>query len=129
MSLTIRFIVLTAILSGVLIYQLLIFAGVVDFTHIYGGRLTDHNQMRRLVLVSILLLASMITIIYLRYQRQSQGRDSRLLHIICLILGIYFLFNTAGKIMSTSMIEKYIFGPLTLTSAFLLLTWKKAAGS
>lgn len=103
-----------------IIMQLLLAMGVLPITMAWGGTqtvLTPKLQIAS-ILASIILVFFAI-IIRRRAGISGNGVSSRLNHILSWGISAYFMLNTMGNLISTSILERIVFGPI---SFFLALT-------
>jgi len=110
------------ILSSIIVFHLLVLAGVIPFQIVWGGRLTDHEQMVRFETVSILLNLFMLTVVAVRAGVLKVRVKLSVIQIMLWGMCGLLLLNTVGNLFSTNAFEKAVFTPLTLVLA--LCCWR-----
>ncbi|MCB0699180.1 MAG: hypothetical protein H6551_09835 [Chitinophagales bacterium] len=105
-------------------YHLLIIAQVVPFDAIWGGRLTNEEEMYRFEMVSIILNIVILMVIAIKGGYIRRIKPNRTIRVLLWLLVVLYIFNTIGNILSTNILEAAIFTPITLISA--LLCWRMA---
>ena len=105
---------LSAILSLIVIFHLLVIFRVIPFEIVWGGRLKDSSQMLLLETVSVTInLIMLVTVaIYSGFLKVKINRA--VLKTILWIMVAFFFLNTVGNLFSNNEIEKIVFTPLTL---------------
>lgn len=105
---------LSAILSLVVIFHLLVIFRVIPFEIVWGGRLKDSSQMLLFETVSVTInLIMLVTVaIYSGFLKVKINR-AVLKTILWIMVALFFL-NTVGNLFSNNEIEKIVFTPLTL---------------
>lgn len=116
--------IMLILLSAMLVYHLLIIAQVVPFDAIWGGRLTNEEEMYRFEMVSIILNIVILMVIAIKGGYIRRIKPNRTIRVLLWLLVVLYIFNTIGNILSTNILEAAIFTPITLISA--LLCWRMA---
>jgi hypothetical protein len=105
----------------VMVLQLLLAAGILPISMAWGGRHTELTLTLRLSgLIAIILLCYFAYMIARRSGIMGNSPPSALINLMSWFVTAYLVFNTVVIFLSTSQIEKWVFGPLTL--ALLIIT-------
>ncbi len=112
---------LLLILSLVILFHLLVIAGVIPFQVVWGGRLKDTSQMLVFESVSILLNLLMLTVVSIQAGLVKVTLNQRILKIAFWLMGILFFLNTIGNLASLNQLERLVFTPLTFLLALFSL--------
>lgn len=113
--------VLFAIFIGV---QLLVAAGVIPVSMLWGGRQTELTPSLRVgSLVAALVLGVFVYIIRYRAGLVGSAPQPTVIRIAAWAVTGYLALNTLGNFASVSPVEKFLFGPLTIlmTAACLIV--------
>ena len=112
------------IMVSIIIFHLLILAGIVPYNIVWGGRLSSPNQMFWVELLSITVNIAMLFIVGqkagLLRALLSRNVITTALWVMCAL----FVVNTFGNMLSVNSFEKLVFTPLTFLLA--LFSWKLA---
>ena len=102
------------ILSCIVIFHLLVMAGIIPFNIVWGGNLTDKTELYTMEAISVALNVLMLLTILI-YSRAVKLNINRkiITGTIWFMFGL-FLFNTIGNLAAKNALETYIFTPLTL---------------
>lgn len=114
--------VATALFFIFIIIQLLVAAGLLPVTILWGGRQTELTPALRLSGVgAAVILSAFIYII--RYRAGLLGRTPmpRSIRILSWVVTAYMVLNTLGNFASVNNVEKLLFGPLTIVLAVMCL--------
>lgn len=103
------------------VFHVLVLAGVVPSGIVWGGRLANASEMRTSEAASIAILVIAATVIstragYLRRLIPPRGAVS-----LTWLLVVLFTLNTVGNLLAKSTLETLVFAPLSLASAVLCL--------
>jgi len=112
------------LLSGVLVFHVLVLGGVVPFEIVWGGRLQRVDQMRAFESVSVLITFLVLGTVAMRGGYVSRFLPTRVLSILLGVYGGIFALNTVGNIFALTTIEAIIGAPLTFLIS--LLCWRMA---
>jgi hypothetical protein len=105
---------LLTLLSLVAVFHLLILVNVIPYDMVWGGRVTDITQMRRLELIALAMHCIMLTVVAIKTGRIRVRINPKLINgVLWLMFGL-FLFNTVANLASLNAIERFVFTPLTL---------------
>ena len=108
--------------SVVMILQLLLAAGVLPISMAWGGQHTELTLTLRLSsLIAIILLCYFAYMIARRSGIMGITPPSKLIIILSWFVTAYLIFNTVINFLSSSQLEKWVFGPFTL--ALVILTF------
>ena len=105
-----------------IIMQLLLASGALPITMVWGGTQTELTPKLRIASV----LASMILVFFAIIIRRragisGSGVSSRMNHFLSWGISVYFILNTMGNFISSSNLERVVFGPISFTLAFTCL--------
>lgn len=99
----------------VMVFQLLLAAGILPITMAWGGRNTELTPTLRLSsLIAIILLCYFTYVVARRSGILGTTPPSMLMRILSWLVTAYMVFNTVMNFLSPSPAEKWVFGPITL---------------
>jgi hypothetical protein len=108
--------------SIVMILQLMLAAGILPISMAWGGRHTELTLTLRLSsLIAIILLCYFAYMIARRSGIMGTTSPSKLINILSWFVTAYLVFNTVMNFSSSSPVEKWVFGPLTLVLVVITL--------
>jgi len=110
-----------ALLSGVMIFHILVFTGVIPYTIVWAGKLNSVQEMRVFETVSMAVLAINILVFLLKAGYIQNKIPAKILNWIIGLYALLFFVNTIGNLFAETAFEKYFFTPLTTVSAILCL--------
>lgn len=102
-------------------FHLLVIAGVVPNTIVWGGRITDPRRlvvMETLSLVTILLVGALS---FIHGRMTAAGNGTVVLRLFMWVFAALFLLNTVGNVFAKTAFERFAFTPVTAVLAFLTL--------
>lgn len=105
---------LLLIFALVTAFHLLILLGMVPYDVVWGGRLSNTDQMVVFESISLLLNVIMFVVVGLHTGLFKIRLDQRITVVALWLMTILFLINTVGNLLSSNQWEKIIFTPLTL---------------
>jgi hypothetical protein len=112
---------LLTLLSLVAVFHLLILVNVIPYDMVWGGRVTDITQMRRLELIALAVHCIMLAVVAIKAGRIRVHVNPKLVTgVLWLMFGL-FLFNTVANLASLNAIERFVFTPLTLLLSLFTL--------
>ncbi|MBI3239085.1 MAG: hypothetical protein HYZ43_09640 [Flavobacteriia bacterium] len=100
-----------------LVFHLLILAGVIDYSLVWGGRLKTQAQMVQFETVSLVLNAIFLLVVCVRMNWIRVSIPGIALSIVLWLMTVLFLLNTLGNLASLNSLETLIFTPVTLVLA------------
>jgi hypothetical protein len=106
------------ILSLIVIFHLLVLAGIIPYKIVWGGRLESTTDMIRFEFVSIGINLLMLAIVANKSGYLNWGKSKQWVRIGLWIMVVLFSVNTLGNLVAINIWEKIIFTPLTLLLAF-----------
>jgi hypothetical protein len=112
---------LMSLMMAALAYHLAIMTGVVSFEFAWGGQLQSYRQMLVFETFSILTNLFMIWLVMQAAAYTRLRLSIKTLRILLWILVAIFALNTIGNAFAIADFEKYVFTPITLLSAILLV--------
>lgn len=106
----------------ILIFHLLIVAGLIPYNIVWGGRLNSRAEMLQFESVSIAinLLVMLVIAMYTGYIRPLLPR--KVMTILLWVLCGLFVMNTIANLFSVTRFEQLVFTPLTFL--FALFTYR-----
>jgi hypothetical protein len=103
------------ILAGVMIMQLLLAAGILPASMAWGGGQDELTPSLRLSsLAAFLILGGFAYVIARRSGILGSPQPSLILKIVSWLITLYLGFNSVLNMLSPSLAEKWIFGPITI---------------
>lgn len=114
-------VVALAIMGVFTAFHILVVAGFVPSTIVWGGRITDRSRLVRMELVSIGIMIVAAVVIALRATSLMQGSSSPVLTVATWGLVALFALNTVGNLFAKTTFEKAAFTPVTAVLALLAL--------
>lgn len=109
------------ILSGIVVFHLLVLLRVIPYDIVWGGRLTSEAQMVSFETVSILVNSFMLLVLALRAGVVPVRVPPLVLRLAFGLMAGLFALNTVGNLLSTNSFETWTFTPLTLLLAVFSL--------
>jgi len=102
------------------IFHILVLTQILPANNVWGGG-SENSASNIIALELIALLATLIfiLIVALKTAYLKISRLKKLTNIGIWIMGGFFLLNMVGNLSSPSLVEKLVFGPLTLIMAVL----------
>lgn len=107
------------ILSLIVLFHLAVVLGIIPFGIVWGGRLTSRAEMLRFEAISLSVNMVLIALVAVKGGLLRVAINPMVLKIAFWLMAGIFLLNTLGNLLSTSMLEKVLFTPLTLILAIL----------
>ena len=111
--------IILVILLCVLVFHILVLAGLIPFTIVWGGRLETVSQMYVFEAVSLIINLAIMSVVGMKVGYINPYLNGKIINAILWFLVALFLLNTVGNIVSLSALEAVVFTPLTLISALL----------
>ncbi|MDX5346669.1 MAG: hypothetical protein LPJ89_11350 [Hymenobacteraceae bacterium] len=112
---------LIIILTLFCVLHILILLQVIPFEMVWGGRLTDVNQMRVFETVSLAVNMGMLAVVCIQAGYLQVRVSPVLVRVVLWLMFGIFLLNTIGNLLSDNSFERYAFTPFTLLMAVLCL--------
>ncbi len=110
---------ITLLILGLLIlFHLLILSGIIPYSIVWGGRITDASEMVTFESISILVNLLIIYFVLVRGGHINFPKPELAQMVMWLICGL-FVLNTIGNLLSVSSLERAIFTPLTIVLSIL----------
>ncbi len=113
--------ILLFLFSALIIFHLLVLAGIIPYNIVWGSRLENVSQMYKFELVSVIINLIFITIVAMKGGYIRALLPGKILTIAFWIFTALFFLNTIGNIFSESIVEAIIFTPVTMVSTVLCL--------
>lgn len=112
---------LLVLLALLFLFHLLVLAGIVPATIIWGGRTRTSAELLRLEIVSLLILVIAAFLVAARAGYLNVMPEMQSQRLAMWGLFGFFCLNMVGNLFAETKIEKYGFGSLTLIMALLAL--------
>ena len=112
---------LLIILGLLIVFHLLVMAGIVPYDIVWTGKINSRAQLLRMESVSLVVLALAILMVALRMNYLAFLDAPTVVDVGMWVLFAFFLLNTLGNLTAKSPIEKYGFGTLTLLMSLCCL--------
>ena len=112
---------LLIILGLLIVFHLLVMAGIVPYDIVWAGKINNRNQLLRMESISLVVLALAILMVALRMGYLTFINYPGVINGGMWVLFAFFLLNTFGNLTAKSPIEKYGFGTLTLLMSLCFL--------
>lgn len=102
-------------------FHLLVLAGIVPYSIVWGGRINSTMQLVMLEAFSIAVMLIVIAVIASKggYLRTNSLRLNKLASLLLWLLVLLFALNTIGNLFAKTLFEMIVFTPLTLASSML----------
>lgn len=108
----------SVLFSVFIIVQLLVAAGIIPISILWGGRQPELTPSLRVTsVVAAVILGVFIYII--RYRAGLVGRVPQpiIIRVLAWVVTGYMVLNTLGNFASASNVERFLFGPMTIVMA------------
>lgn len=112
---------IATILSLMIVFHVLVLAGVIPFAMVWGGRITDRAQMLRLETISVMVNLLLLAVVGVRAGLLGRRLPQGIITIVLWIMSGLFFLNTIGNLLSLNGLERLLFTPLTLLLSLLCL--------
>ncbi|WP_082926852.1 hypothetical protein [Paenibacillus tuaregi] len=114
-----------------LVLHILIFAGLVPQSMVWGGQIKGQASLYIFEIVALVTTLLFIGIVSLKAGYISPGKWRKAAGIGCWLMFAYLVLNIAGNLASFNSLEKYIFTPVAFVMALLALrvALEKSSGS
>ncbi len=109
------------LLSIFVIFHLFVVAGFVPQNIVWGGRITNREELLRMEAISILINLAIISIVAVRAGLVKVRTRSTILKVAFWLMFVLFALNTIGNLFSLNTFEKYAFTPVTFILAVFCL--------
>ncbi len=110
-----------ALLTLIVLFHMLVLTGIIPFTIIGGGRITNTAEMIRLELPAVLINLLMLGFVAVRAGLLRWNIPPKTFRIGFWVLFVIFFLNTFGNLLSVDTFEKMVFTPLTILLALFSL--------
>ena len=101
----------------VVFFHLLIVGGVIPYTIVWGGRLTNSAEMLRFETISISINLLIMLIVAVRARYIPQVIPSKLVTVLLWFFAVMLVGNTVANVFSVTTFEKVVFTPMTFVLA------------
>jgi len=116
--------IVTALNIVVIIFHGLVLVQIIPFDVVWGGRLSNLDEMRVFETVSIMVNAFLISIVSIKAGRLKLRLPLKLINGILWMFIVLFTLNTIGNLNAINSLEMMIATPLTALLA--TLCWRIA---
>lgn len=113
MTLYIQHLVLILLLL-LMIFHLLILLKIIPYKFLWGGRLTNDEQMYKFEGFSVLITALFLTVILVDTHYLNWSIPDLVITFALSLMAALFALNTFGNLMSKNKFEKRVFTPVTI---------------
>ncbi len=110
---------LIILFSCSILFHMLVLSGNIPYEVVWGGRLKSTNEMYQFEAVSIFVNLILLVICILRKDYEKWSIPMRFYNIAFGLIAALFMLNTIGNLLAETMVEKFVFTPLTLLSSLL----------
>ncbi len=102
------------ILSVIIVFHLLVVSRVIPYDIVWGGNISDSNDLWLMEAVSIAVNALLLFLVF-AYMGVIKVKVNRTVtKVFFWVMFIFFLLNTLGNILAKQSLETFIFTPLTV---------------
>ena len=103
------------------IFHVLVLAGVLPYTIVWGGKMQEPADMQRMEVVSLCIMLALLTVVGSRAEIIPLKLPARAYKLIFWAMFLLFLLNTLGNLASVNDFERFAFTPITLAMAICSL--------
>lgn len=101
-----------------IVVQLLVAAGIIPISMFWGGRQPELTPSLRVTsVVAAVILGAFIYIIRYRAGFLGSGPQPTIIRMSAWVVTGFMVLNTLGNFASISNVERFLFGPMTITLA------------
>jgi len=103
-------------------FHILVLIGIIPDEMVWGGQ-TVGNTVNKGTLELVALFSTILfsIIISMKLEYLWVGKFTKAINIVMWVIFAFFLLNIIGNFASTSAVEKFLFGPLTIIMSMLAL--------
>lgn len=113
---------LVAAISGIFaLFHLLVLAGLIPPTIVWGGKISDRSKLVVMELISLSTITAVGATAFLYSRRIGQGVPSPALNLVIWIFAVIFLLNTIGNMFAKTRFERLAFTPVTALLFILMI--------
>jgi hydrogenase-4 membrane subunit HyfE len=109
------------IFSLVILFHVLVIAGIIPYGIVWGGRIQSQEEMISFEIISILINGIMLAVVAIYTRHLNVKINPKIIKAALWIMVGIFLLNTIGNLFSKNEWEKIIFTPITLLLAIFSL--------
>ncbi|PJZ58075.1 hypothetical protein [Leptospira barantonii] len=113
------------IFVAITIFHLLVLTQIIPYTIVWGGRLTNLEEMYVFESLSIVLNSFFIWIALMKTGNTKTILPQKAITVILWIMAALFSLNTIGNILSQNDLERIVFTPVTAILAILCMLLAK----
>lgn len=107
------------LLGSLLVFHLLVLIQIIPYDIVWAGKIKNTQELYAFESVSILINASMLFVLYLKFKNIKNNASNKLVNgIIWGFVGLFAL-NTIGNLFAEAVLEQVLGTFLTLVSAVL----------
>lgn len=111
--------ILIALISLVILFHISVIVKLIPFEIVWGGQITNEQEMYIFEVVSILINALLLLTILTKVNYITLSIPLKVVDVILWLFVWLFLINTIGNLFAETYLEKF-FSLLTLAFAFLI---------
>lgn len=111
--------ILIALISLVILFHISVIVKLIPFEIVWGGQITNEQEMYIFEVVSILINALLLLTILTKVNYITLSIPLKVVDVILWVFVWLFLINTIGNLFAETYLEKF-FSLLTLAFAFLI---------
>jgi NADH:ubiquinone oxidoreductase subunit 2 (subunit N) len=112
-------IIMFCILGVLLVFHTLIYTEQIPYDKVWAGRLKSLEEMKKFEMVSLLVNAYILMILFIKYRLLAQGRENKWINLSIWAIAGFFLLNTVGNLFAESQLEMILGGLVTIVSCVL----------
>jgi hypothetical protein len=113
--------VLLALFALLAAFHIVILFHLLPSNIVWGGRAASSSALPGLLTVSLVLNVLFAMVVAIKIGYIHLARAGRLINVLLWLIFAYLVLNTAGNLASNSSLEKFLFTPITIVAAFLVL--------
>ena len=112
--------------AAVICFHMLIVTGVIPYTIVWGGRLTNSAEMLQFETVSITINLLIMLTVAVRSRYIPQVIPQKVVTVLLWFFAVMLVGNTVANVFSVTTFEKVVFTPMTFLLAVGLFRLIKA---
>lgn len=114
--------ILLILFSALVVFHIAALLNLLPSDIVWGGRVANSSKsLRILEIISLALTILFAIVVTAKVGYIKAGRFTQVVKIFLWFIFAYLLLNTLGNLTSSSLTEKWIFTPITIIAALLVL--------
>jgi hypothetical protein len=109
--------VLMILLSLLSLFHVLVMAGIIPYSIIWGGRFADRREMLKLECAAVIISLLMLLVVAIKRRSLRGGTSSNVTDLALWLMFAFFLLNTFGNLFAENRLETLLFTPITFLLA------------